>query len=164
MPILGSEKKIHKSRLKTKIMDTFAPNCQEQSDGKHILLVFNEGLRCLLKETVNSRDFDSEAVAITRVCNSIREEIFEKDFFSFSGFFPEDCEEMSMPESLKSLVSLLLYGPNIKHKNLLHSLVCSTICQLILFNSKENSACLNLGNFQRHFKSREPPLLLYLTL
>ena len=32
-------------------MDTPTPNCQEQSDGKHVVLVFNEGLRRLLKET-----------------------------------------------------------------------------------------------------------------
>ena len=99
-----------------------------------------------------------------RVCNSIREEIFEKDLFRFSGVFPEDCEEMSVPESLKSLVSLLLYGPNIKNKNLLNSRACLSICQLILFNFKESSARLNLGNFQRHLKSQEPPLPLYLAL
>ena len=41
---LGIEKSINKTRLKKQLMEHFSLKCQEQSDGKNCLLVFNKGL------------------------------------------------------------------------------------------------------------------------
>ena len=117
-------KTINSSRLKPKLLTHFNPECQEQNDGKNVILVFKEGIRRLLKEAVKSRDLGKEAIWLTRVCNSIREEMLNTDFFlQFSGSFPTGCEDSSVPASLKSSVSSLMYGPNIKiGMSLIHEL------------------------------------------
>ena len=47
---------------------------------------------------------------------------------------------------------------------MINSRACLSICQLILFNAKDNRASLVAGSSQRHLKSREPPLPLYVGL
>ncbi len=68
-------------------MEHFSGECQEKSDGK---IIFNEGLKSLLKESMNSRDFDSEAVMMAKLVKVIRHEIFEWNSFHFTGSFPQD--------------------------------------------------------------------------
>ena len=119
-------------------------------------------MRRLLKEAMKSRDLDQEAISLSRVCNSIRDEMFNTDFYQFSGSFPTGCEESSVPASLKSLVSSLIYGPNIKDQNVINSQTCLSICQLILFNSKESVSRANTS--RRHSRVREPPLPSYVGL
>ena len=111
--VVQASKTINRSRLKTRILNHFSPECQEQTDGKNTLLIFNEGMRRILKQAVDSRDLDEEAISTTRVCNSIRADMFNETYVQFDGSFPQKCEETSVPMSLKYLVSLLLYGPNI---------------------------------------------------
>ena len=159
MRILGSEKKINKSRLKTKLIDTFVrSNLTENMYFWFSMMVYG-----VFGKKLQFLDFDSEAVAITRVCIPSEKKYLKKTSLAFLVFFPKIVKKCPC-RRVSSLVCLLLYGPNIKNKNLLYSHACLSICQLILFNSKERSARLNLGNFQKHFKSREPPLPLYLAL
>ena len=86
---LGVEKSINKSRLKKQVLDHFSGECQEQSDGKNILLVFNEGMKRLLKESMTYHDYESEAILMLKlVIKVIRQEIFDWEPFQFSGNFP----------------------------------------------------------------------------
>ena len=89
--------------------------------------------------------------------------MFGEDSFHFTGTFASDCEERTVPSSLKSLVSMLLYGPNIKDQTIANSRACLTICQLILFNSKEKPSEKPAAKM-RHTMDREPPLPLYIGL
>ena len=58
------KKNVHKTRLKLQIPNHFLGDCQEQlCDGKSITLVFNQGLKEKLKEAVDSRDYEAEALA-----------------------------------------------------------------------------------------------------
>lgn len=52
---LGVDKTINKTRLKMVMLGQFHNKCREQSDGKNILLAFNEGLKLLLKDANDSR-------------------------------------------------------------------------------------------------------------
>ena len=133
-------KNINRTRLKVKLLEHFSPDCQEQTDGKQCLLVFNEGMQRLLKDAIITQDFENEALSMARVSKVIRREITDGDFFNFSGSFPKNCKENSVPTGLKSLISMLLYGPNIKDQTMKNSRACLTICQLILFNFKERSS------------------------
>ena len=56
---------------------------------------------------------------------------------------------------------MLLYGNNITYKNDGYSQACLTICQLIIFNSKQPTPT---SSKPRHIKKREPPLPVYLGL
>ena len=46
----GIEKEVNRTRLKSHILNHFSDKFQEQSDGKTVLLVFNEVMASLLRE------------------------------------------------------------------------------------------------------------------
>ena len=87
LSVSGVKKEINKSRLKEQLISHFIPECQEQTDGKHTLLVFNEGLQKILKGTLAVCDFD-EAISISCAVSS------------FSGAFALKYQENSAPHSL----------------------------------------------------------------
>ena len=53
---LGIDKKINKTRLKVSLLEKF-PEAQEQHDGKNIIIVFEEGMKNMLREALKSRTF-----------------------------------------------------------------------------------------------------------
>ena len=55
--------------------------------GKNSLLVFNDGLKKLLKDTMNHHDFESEAILMAKLVKVMRQEIFDWKPFQFSGNF-----------------------------------------------------------------------------
>lgn len=160
---LGRSKKINKTRLKTQILDHFSPECQEQSDGKCVILVFNQGMQRIIRDAITSRDYKKEAMAMVSVSNTIRKEISDTDSFKFSGSFQENSEENSVPTGLKALVSMLLYGPNIKDQTSKHTRACLAICQLIVFNLKGSREKSHKAGHVRH-RNYEPPLPIYIGL
>ncbi|KAG1666280.1 putative aldolase class 2 protein [Nymphon striatum] len=158
---LGVDKPIHKTRLKIQLLGHFLDGCQEQSDGKNILLVFNEGLKKILKQAVDSRDFEAEAISMVKLVKAVREEIFDWKLSQFTGSFKHNCQEESVPTSLKSLISMLLNGPNVTGQDETETQACLTISQLIHFNAKNKAP---VAKKSRHSKKREPPLPLYVGL
>ena len=64
------------TRLKKQLMEHFSLECQEQSDGKNCLLIFNVGLQKMLQDSINSRGFDSEAILMANVIKIIQRGIF----------------------------------------------------------------------------------------
>ena len=52
--------------------------CQEQSDGKSIALVFNEGLQELLKEALETRNVEQYALSMEHGVKVIWKEMFDK--------------------------------------------------------------------------------------
>ena len=116
---------------------------------KSTLLFFKDGLKKLLRD---SRDFESEALAMVKLVKVIRQEIFEWDpAFHFSGCF--HCQENSIPPSLLTLVSMLLNGPNVQHQNIMESQVTLTISQLIYFNIKSKVPTATAKTENPHFLS-----------
>ena len=94
---LGLEKSIHKTRLKLQIFDHFLGDCQEKlSDGKSIVLVFNQGMKNMLKEAVDSRDFESEALAMVKLVKVLRREVFEWKSFQFTGSFAKVTQYLQL--------------------------------------------------------------------
>ena len=154
----GLTKTVNKTRLKNQILDQFIGHCKEETDGRNILLVFKEGLKKLFKDTIDSRDFQSEALLILKLTKIIRREIIQWKKFSFNGQFPPNCQCDSIPPLLKSLVSMLINGQDMCTSE---SQASITISQLIYFNAK--SKC-NAASTSRHVKDREPPLPIYLGL
>ena len=158
---LGVGKSINKTRLKNQLLEQFHGECQEQHDGKNVLLVFNEGLKKILKESTSNRNLESEAISMAKLVKVIRQEIFNWNPFNFSGSFPPNCQALSVPTTLKTLVSMLLNGPNVQNQDVSESQVCLTLSQLIHFNVKSKR---KPSETNRHFKHRETPLPLYVGL
>ena len=110
---LGVAKSINKTRHKKQLLEHFCGECQEQHDGKNVLLVFNEGLKKLLKESMSY-----EAISMVKLVKVIRQEILEWGLFDFSGTFQMHCQANSVPNTLKMLISMLLNGPNVQHQDI----------------------------------------------
>ena len=154
---LGVEKEVNRSRFKESILSYF-PQAQEQSDGKNKILVFEQGMQQMLKQAT-ACDYESEALLLAKVAKIIRKEIVSHKGFYFDGKFPSGCQQVSLPSTLKTLVSMLLYGANLKDQDSTDSQAILTISQTILFNFNKQASSTTKS---RHSFEREPPLPLYI--
>ena len=75
----------------------------------------------MLKEALKKWDFSEDAVILVKAAVIVWDDIFDHHCINFTGAFLPNCQEDSLPSSLKSLVSLILNGPNLK--NMKHRLV-----------------------------------------
>ena len=145
---LGIKKQVNKTRLKDHLLEHF-PEAQEQYDGKNTVLIFNEGMRNMLKEALKKRDFDEDAVTLAKAATIVRNDIFNHEGFRFSGSFPTECQEKSLPSSLKYLVSMIMNGPNLKDQDKRDSQACLTIGQGIIYNTKKKDISI-CHEYQTH--------------
>ena len=157
---LGILKQINKTRLKTSLLDHFS-DAQEQHDGKHVVIVFKEAMHSLLKDALKKRDISDDVNNLAKVASIVRKDILEYKGFSFAGCVPLQCQEKSIPTSLKSLVSMIINGLNLKDQNHCESQACLTVCQTIIFNIKKRPS-ESSSSKPRHVAPREPPLPLYI--
>jgi hypothetical protein len=72
--VVGVLKTINTTRFKYLLLGTFSSPCQEQSDGKRVLLVFKEGLNKLFREATESRYYESEALSMAILVKAIRKD------------------------------------------------------------------------------------------
>uniref|UniRef100_UPI00358EABF1 uncharacterized protein n=1 Tax=Myxine glutinosa TaxID=7769 RepID=UPI00358EABF1 len=135
---LGIKKLVHKTRLKGHLLERF-PEAQEQYDGRNTVLIFREGMRNMLKEALKNRDFSEDAVILAKAATIVRKDIFSHQGFKFTGCFSAECQEDSLPSSLKSLVSMILNSSNLKDQDKRDSQACLTIGQSIVYNTKKKT-------------------------
>ena len=156
----GVDIAINKMRLKEQLLEHFSGmGLQEQYDGRNTVLLFPEGMQQALKDAHLDHDYDNKAPLLTKVARICRQEILSVDT-TFSGSFAVDCQRDITPIT-NQLVSMILYGPNIKDKSG-EPQYCLTISQLLIFNSKKRGKPSSTQN--RHSPEREPPLPLYIGL
>ena len=157
----GYDIEVNKGAFKDSIKKQFDGfGLEEQSDGKNKVFVFPEGMQKLLKDAFKTRDYQSEALLFAKVAKICRSELFGEETAFFSGSFPEDCQQTLLPLT-KSLVSMILYGPNLKEE-ISGSQPCNTISQLLLHNGKKQTRVAKTS--YRHSYQREPPVPLYVGL
>ena len=84
--------------------------------------------------------------------------MFSHAGFKVAGSFTEECQESSLPASLKLILSMILNGATLKDQSKQGSQACLTIGLTILFNAKKKASdavkC-------RHVLERKPPLPVY---
>ena len=56
-------------------------------------------------------------MTLAKAAMMVRKDIFSYDGFEFTGTFPPRCQEISLSSSLKSLISLIINGPNLKNQD-----------------------------------------------
>ena len=159
---LGIEKSINKTRLKKAFLEHFSGALQEQTDGKNTILVFGEAVSNLLKDAFKL-NYSEEAEILARAAAIVRKDIFSHESFTFSGSFPINCQSSYLPSSLRSLISMILNGLDIKAQEKIDNQACLTVCETIIFNSKKRLYKTKTSQ-SRHAASREPPLPLYVRL
>ena len=154
----GISKEVNKVRFKEQILSHY-PEAQAQSDGKNIILVFEKGMQQILKQAYNC-NYEDDALVLSKAAKIVCEDILNSNGFQFSGSFPLNCQQDSVPTNLTYLVSMLLNGSGIKDQDSVESQSSLTISQAILFNYKKKLS----KTTSRHSKKFEPPLPLYIGL
>ena len=116
----------------------------------------------MLKDALKKRDYSEDALILAKAATIIRNDTFRHECFKFDGNFPSKCQENSIPSCLKSLISLIYNGPNLKDQDKEESHACISVRQLIVFNMKKSTS--TSGTKERHTLDREPPLPTYIGL
>ena len=127
-------------------------------EGRDVLLVTSGIAGQSIRKTCQL-DGESETVLMSRVADLIRWDIFSHEYPLFDGSFTVDCQQRSVPQSLLTLMSMILYGSNIKNKNNYQSQATMSVSQLLVYNSVRSLKSNPTDN--RHSKTREPPLPLF---
>ena len=157
---LGVHENVNPTRFKDLILQYF-PGAQEQRQSKYTIIAFKEGMQDVLKQVVEE-NVEEDVATLAKAAAIVREDIFAAGSFVFDGSFPRDCQEKSVPNSLKTLVSMLLYGTNLKDQEALNSQACLSISEMLFQNCKKNtkSKCATSGK-SRLCHQRETPLAVY---
>ena len=110
---LGHEEhgRVHSTRLKERIL-AHLPGIRAHSEGRNILLAFDTDLGLALRKACE-KDSDDEAMCLAAAANTVRRAMFQQQAV-FTGSFDRECQIKSVPQSLISLVSMILNGPSIK--------------------------------------------------
>ena len=156
--------RIHTTDLKNRILSNF-PNMQAHRQGRDIMLAFNKDIGLALQR-VSESDFDEEAIILPKVAKIVRRDLSNTKY-TFDGTFKKQCQKKSVPQSLLSLVNMIIDGSNIKvnSDNVTEPQAALTISQLLQFNSSFRCpSSVTVPTSTYHSTEREPPLMLYLGL
>jgi hypothetical protein len=160
LQVFGIDKQVNKTTLKEKILDFFGGDLQEQKvkrKDKKVSLIFNEGMEEILRDSLKDRDASQDSKTLRKAAQIVRSEMFQFQPPTFCGSFNPQCQENSVPPSVKTLMSMLLYGDDFKNTEK-DSQETLTLSQLMFSLSKKKY--IN-GVNQRN--TRETPLQIYLS-
>lgn len=162
---LGIDKQVNRTRLKESLLENFI-EAQVQSDGKNVVIVFKKTMQHLVKQAIthSKRDFTKDAIVLAKAAATVRKDLLTYKGYEFYASFGEQCQQNSIPSSLKSLISMMLTGVDIENTDTQDSQPCLTVCQTILFNAKGRSNQKAKTGATRLSKDREQPLPLYIGL
>jgi len=81
--------------------------------GKKKILVFEQGMQQMLKQAMTC-DYEGDALLLAKAAKIVRRDIVSYRGFHFDGKFGSGCQQQSVPSTLKTLVSMLLNGADLK--------------------------------------------------
>lgn len=103
-------------------------------------------------------DSEGNALLLAKATKLVCKEIVSNKGFHFGGKFSSGCQEKSEPSTLKTLVSMLLNGADLRDQDSTDSQATLTVSQTILFNFKKHRPSAKY----RHSLDREPSLAMYI--
>ena len=121
---------MHSTRLKVKILGYF-PELDAHREGRNILLVPNEVTGKSLRLAC-AFDAEGEAVTLARAATIV--EMQKSKTSHVDSVFLPGCQKQSVPNSLATLVSMILNGSSIESQQHYVSQPTRTILQLLVFN------------------------------
>ena len=123
--------RVNSTRLKERIL-SMVPDIVAQGKGREVLLLFEKDVGdAIIKAKAN--DHDGDAIHLMRAVQTSRREMSENTY-QFKGYFEPGCQENSVPQTLLSLVSMILEGPDIQqqtHKDTSRMKVALSLAQLL---------------------------------
>lgn len=154
------DERTHTTRLKQRLLAQF-PDLRAQKKGRDIYLVFDEDLGAALTKACEL-DTESDALHLAHAAQIVRRYIFDeaKPFSELLAGSPTE----TVPRELLTLVSMILEGPSIKHKeNDSMSPATFSIAQLIKFNAVKHTRATPASKV-RHARTQETPVPIYIGL
>ena len=91
---LELEKEINKVRFKEQVLEHFS-NAQQQTDGKNLVLVFEQGMK-------NSMPCEENAMTLMKVAKIIHNDILSLNGLNFDAYFEQGCQQDSVPMTLQA--------------------------------------------------------------
>ena len=161
---LAQHGRIHSTDLKERLLAN-VPGLQPHKKGRDIFLAFNDEVAPALQHACE-RDFNNEAMTLLKATRIIRRDMLDTKS-KFNRTFNNSCQQESVPESLKTLIGMILGGTDIKTQSsdLTEAQTSLSISQLMLFNAtKRHRDSGTTGASYYHSRDREPPLPIYLGL
>ncbi|KAK3104423.1 hypothetical protein FSP39_001776 [Pinctada imbricata] len=151
--------KAHSTRLKCRILSAL-PDLEAHNQGRDVVLVFRSDIGEVLKYATKI-DFDDEGMILSKAASIVRRDMLASKS-NFNGTFDTECQKDAVPESLTSLVRMILGGSNIKTQslNIVEAQSTLTISQLLQYNSIVK--CRKEHTSTYHSSNREPPLPVYI--
>ena len=147
---------VHSSRFKDRLLSAI-PYLSAHQQGRDVYFIADAEMGTIVHQAYEKKE-DEEAYAMLKCCKDARSSVFNHETEPFDGQFSLGCQRQSVPSSLLSLVSLLLYGPKYTGPVTQETL---TIAQLIKFNIKKDSR--KVGNStHRHTIASETPIAIYI--
>jgi len=159
---LTASGRIHSTKLKNRILVHF-PDMQAHKQGRDVYLAFQDDIALAMNKAYNT-NYDDEAIILAKAANIVRRDINRKGESQFSGEFTSMCQELSVPQSLSTLVAMVLDGPNIASQSSSITAPQSvlTLAQIICYNTTIHRRKGSTATF--HTTKREPPLPIYIGL
>ena len=103
--------RIHSTNLTERLL-TNVPGLQANKKGRDTFLAFNNEVATVLQQACE-RDFNNEAMTLLKATRIIRRDMLDTKS-KFNRPFNNSCQQESVPESLKTLIGMILGGPDIK--------------------------------------------------
>lgn len=108
---ITTDGRVHSTDLKNRIIAA-VPDLQAHKQGRDVLLIFNEDVGGALKQAT-TRNYDDDAMILSKAAQIVRKDMM-KSHYIFQGSFEIGCQQKSVPQSLKTLIGMILGGPNIQ--------------------------------------------------
>ena len=156
--------RVHSTDLKERLLANVR-GLQAHKKGRDIFLAFNDEVATALQQTYK-RDFDNEAMTLLKATRIIRGDMSDTKS-KLNGTFNNSCQQESVPESLKTLIGMILGGPDIKTQSsdMTEAQTSLSISQLMLFNAtKRRRDSGTTGASYYHSSDCKLPLPIYLGL
>ena len=141
------------------------PGLQAHKKGRDFFLAFNDEVATALQQACE-RDFNNEAMTLLKETRIIRREMLDTKS-KFNRTFNNSCQQEFVPESLKTLIEMILGRPDIKTQSsdMTKAQTSLSISQLMFFNAtRRRRDSDTTGASYYHSRDREPPLPIYLGL
>ena len=122
---------VHSTRFKERIKRQYE-NMIEDSQGREVVLAFKGDIGDIITNATLT-DYDNEGMIIAEACKILRRDLLQMEDTVFDGTFNFECQEKSVPDSVKRFVKGVMHGNHTLNPHYQQAVL--TIGQLMRFNT-----------------------------
>ena len=151
------DRKVHNTRFKKRILEQYE-DMFEQSEGRDVILGFCGDLGDIIS-TATHVDYDNGGMIIAEASKILRRDLLQMENTVFDGKFDKHCQESSIPESIKCLLSSVMHGSHTTNPHYEQAVL--SIGQFIRYITLKQARSSSTSMY--HSKDREQPIVVYLS-